>query len=84
MSVLGCMIVLELRNAKFEKEESMKFLLAVLGLWSAGCGIYYGFVVEANQRAFEIGFTLAFLLFFVATLLAVAELPRFIRRRNRK
>jgi hypothetical protein len=77
------MIVLELRNAKFEKEESMKFLLAVLGLWSAGCGIYFG-LVQGSERAFEIGFTLAFLLFFVATLLAVAELPRFIRRRNRK
>jgi peptidoglycan/LPS O-acetylase OafA/YrhL len=62
----------------------MKLLLAVLGLWSAGCGIYYGFIVDNNQRAFEIGFTLAFLLLFVATLLAVAELPRFIGRRNRK
>jgi hypothetical protein len=62
----------------------VKTFLAVLGLWSAGCGVYYGFIAEHNQRAFEIGFTLAFLLLFVATLLAVAELPRFIRKRNKR
>lgn len=61
----------------------MKLLLTGLGLWSAGCGIYFG-VIGSNEQAFQIGFSLAFLLFFVATLLAVAELPRFIRRRNRK
>jgi hypothetical protein len=61
----------------------MKLLLTALGLWSAGCGIYFG-LVQGSEQAFQIGFSLAFLLLFVATLLAVAELPRFIRRRNRK
>jgi hypothetical protein len=62
----------------------MKTFLLLLGLWSAGCGVYYGLIVEQNQRAFEIGFTLAFLILFVDVLLAVAELPRFIRKRNKR
>jgi hypothetical protein len=62
----------------------MKTFLLLLGLWSAGCGIYWGLIVENNQRALQLGVSLAFLILFVDTLLAVAELPRFIRKRNKR
>ena len=59
----------------------IKVLLAVLGVWSAGCGFYYGF--NGSEMAFVIGLGLACLLIPVALLLAVLDLPRFIRRRSR-
>jgi len=62
----------------------MKTFLLLLGLWSAGCGVYWGVIAENNHRALEIGLSLAFLILFVDTLLAVAELPRFIGKRNRR
>jgi len=60
----------------------IKGLLAVLGVWSAGCGFYFG-LVGGNKPAFLIGLGLAGLLIPVALVLAIAELPVFIRRRNR-
>jgi hypothetical protein len=62
----------------------MKTFLLLLGLWSAGCGVYWGIIVEHNQRALQIGFSLAFLILFVDVVLAVSELPRFIRKRNKR
>ena len=59
----------------------IKGLLAVLGVWSAGCGFSYGF--NGSEMAFVIGLGLACLLIPVALLLAVLDLPRFIRRRSR-
>jgi hypothetical protein len=59
----------------------IKGLLAILGVWSAGCGFYYGF--NGSEMAFVIGVGLSCLLIPVALLLAVLDLPRFIRRRNR-
>jgi hypothetical protein len=60
----------------------IKGLLAVLGVWSAGCGFYYG-IVGGSEMAFVIGLGLAGLLLPVALVLAVLDLPRFIRRRSR-
>jgi hypothetical protein len=60
----------------------IKGLLAVLGVWSAGCGFYYG-IVGGSEMAFVVGLGLAGLLLPVALVLAVLDLPRFIRRRNR-
>ena len=60
----------------------IKGLLAVLGVWSAGCGFYYG-IVGGSEMAFVIGLGIAGLLLPVALVLAVLDLPRFIRRRNR-
>ena len=60
----------------------IKGLLAVLGVWSAGCGFYYG-LVGGSKMAFLIGLGLACLLIPVALVLAILDLPRFIRRRNR-
>jgi hypothetical protein len=61
----------------------MKLLLVILGLWSAGCGFYFGILTD-NQVATMLGFGMAFLLLFVALLLAVAELPSVIRKRRIK
>ena len=60
----------------------IKGLLAGLGVWSAGCGFYFG-LVGGSETAFLIGLGLAGLLLPVALVLAIAELPVFIRRRNR-
>jgi hypothetical protein len=61
----------------------MKLLLSGLGLWSAGCGFYFGILAD-NQIATRLGFGMAFLLLFVTSILAIAELPRFIRKRNKR
>lgn len=61
----------------------MKSLLLGLGLWSAGCGFYFG-LVTGNEVATMLGFGMAFLLLFVALLITVAELPSVIRKRRIK
>jgi hypothetical protein len=61
----------------------IKVLLAGLGVWSAGCGFYYG-IVGGSEKAFVIGLGLACLLIPVALLLAVLDLPpRKSKRRTR-
>lgn len=60
----------------------MKFLLMALGASSVIMGIYFGEVL-GHQNSMLIGFSLGALLMFVALILAISELPRFIRRRNR-
>lgn len=50
----------------------MKYLLAVLALWSFGWGIYFD-IVDKSQVAFQAGVSLGFLLAFVAILLAVTD-----------
>lgn len=60
----------------------MKLLLIILSLWSAGCGLYFG-IVDNSKPAFMIGFGLAILIWFVALILTLRDLPRFVRRRTR-
>jgi hypothetical protein len=61
----------------------MKFLLMFLAVWSIVAGIYYG-EVEGHFVSLMIGLSLGALLMFGALVLAISELPRFIRRRNRR
>lgn len=60
----------------------MKFLLMLLGTSSVLMGAYFGEVL-GHQNSMLIGYGLGVLLIFVALILAISELPRFIRRRNR-
>jgi hypothetical protein len=60
----------------------MKLLLIVLSLWSAGCGLYYG-AVDNSEPALLIGLSLAGLLWFVALILTLRDLPLRRRRRTR-
>jgi hypothetical protein len=61
----------------------MKFLLMFLAVWSIVAGIYFG-EVEGHGVAMLIGLSLGALLIFGALVLAISELPPFIRHRNRR
>jgi hypothetical protein len=53
-----------------------------LAVWSIVAGIYYG-EVEGHFVSLMIGLSLGDLLMFGALVLAISELPPFIRRRKR-
>jgi hypothetical protein len=61
----------------------MKYLLMFLAVWSIGAGIYFG-EVEGHFVSLMVGLSLGALLLFGALVLALSELPPFIRRRNKR
>lgn len=60
----------------------MKFLLMALGCSSVIMGFYFGEYLGHTNSMF-VGLSLGLLLIFGALVLAISELPRFIRRRHR-
>jgi hypothetical protein len=61
----------------------MKFILMFLACWSIGFGLYFG-EVEGHFVSLLVGLSLGALLLFGALVLAISELPPFIRRRKRR
>jgi hypothetical protein len=61
----------------------MKFILMFLGACSVIYGAWVG-EINGHTTSMLVGFWLGSILIFGALVLAISELPRFIRRRSRR